>query len=83
MNDVKKLVGFKRFTSKNGKEYCVANVTSGYSVTDKNCYGLKVEELFLPDHCVNLLNEKCLGKDIEVAYRICNGRAYLEDIKVI
>lgn len=81
MNDVKKLVGFKRFMAKNGKKYCVANVLSDYLPTDKECYGQKVEELFLPDDCVNYLTDKMIGKNLEVSYQINNNRAYLTGIK--
>lgn len=29
-----KLIGYRRFTGKNGKSYCVANVTSDFSPRD-------------------------------------------------
>lgn len=81
MVDVKKLVGFKRFKAKNGKEYCVANVLSDYTDADKNCVGQKVEELFLPDDFVNYLNSKMIGHDLEVSYQINNNRAFLTGVK--
>lgn len=79
----KKLVGFKKFTGKNGKNYCVANVLSNYSQYDRGCVGQKVEEIFLPEGCEDMLNEKTIGKAVNIGYRISAGRAYVESFSIV
>lgn len=79
----KKLIGFKKFIGKNGKNYCVANVLSNYTQYDKNCVGQKVEEIFLPEGCENMLDSKSIGKCVEIGYRITAGRAYVESFKIV
>ena len=83
--EVRKLIGFKKFSSKEGKVFCVANCMSEYSSKEKNrgCCGSKIEEIFLPESCVNLLQPADVGKDIVLEYTINAGKAYLDDVKVI
>ena len=60
-----KLVGYKRFTSKKGERYCVAQVVGDFSQRDidNGCCGSKVEEVFLPAERVDELNPSHIGKD--------------------
>lgn len=80
-----RLVGYKRFTSKKGKEYCVANVISTYSQRDidRGCVGEKTEEIFLPENCFNLLKPEDVGRELDMSYDYSGGRAYLVDVAVI
>lgn len=79
-----RLVGYKRFTSKKGKEYCVANVVSQYSQRDeeRGCVGEKTEEIFLPDNCLKLLKPEDVGCELDMTYEYSGGRAYLVDVAV-
>lgn len=79
-----KLVGYKRFTSKNGRDLCVANVVIPYTPAEngRGSVGSDVKEIFLPDHQVNMLTEKDIGKDVEMFYTISGTRAYLENMVV-
>lgn len=80
-----KLVGYKRFTSKKGVNYCVANVVSEYNDRDKenNCFGSKVEEIFLPDSAYDLLTPKDIGHELSLQYDIVGNRAYIAGVKVL
>ena len=78
-----KLVGFKRFKSKKGDDFCVANVVSDYSVNAVGCFGQKVEEIFLPDDLYDYLQPEHIGKEIRLDYEINGNRAYLKGVKVI
>lgn len=79
-----KLVGYKRFTSKKGERYCVAQVVSQFSQRDldNGCCGSKVEEVFLPAEKVDFLNPSHIGKDIEFQYELSGNRAFLIDFTV-
>lgn len=79
-----KLVGFKRFESKKGGTFCVANVVYPYTEAEKSRgnYGNNVEGVFLPANLTNLLTEKDIGKDVELSYTISQGKAYLDNLVV-
>lgn len=79
----KKLIGFKKFIGKNGTNYCVANVLSNYSQYEKNCVGQKVEEIFLPEGCENILTEKSIGKAVNIGYIVSGNRAYVESFSIV
>lgn len=80
-----KLLGFKRFKSKQGKEYCVANLSFPYSQRDvsNGCVGERVEECFLPDDYINVLNPSDVGLDINVEKEIVGNRAYVVAFDVL
>lgn len=80
-----KLVGYKKFKSKSGRECCVASVVTPYNQRslDNGCVGSKVEDVFLPDNCMNLLQPSDIGCDLNMIYECSNGRAYLIDVQVI
>lgn len=79
-----RLVGYKRFKSKKGKNFCVANIVSGYSNRDieRNCVGEKVEEIFLPDEQYDLLTPDDIGRELSFDYDMSGGRAYLIGVTV-
>lgn len=81
-----KIVGFKRFTSKAGKDFCVANVVTPYTDREKernNCNGNKVQEVFLPDELYNYLGESDIGKECRLDYELSGNRAYLVGFSVV
>lgn len=79
-----KLLGYKRFKSKAGKECCVAVVVSEYSQRDmeRGCVGSGANEIFLPEEQYNYLTAKDIGKPVKLTYEISNGRAYLQEFAV-
>lgn len=78
------LVGFKRFKSKAGKDLCVANVVTPYNQRDleKGYSGSDAQQIFLPEHQVNMLTDKDVGKTVQLLYEVSNGRAYLTEFVV-
>lgn len=80
-----KLVGYRKFaSSKNGKEYCVAQVVSDVTEREANrgFVGQKVEELFLPEDQIDVFKPTDIGKEIETTYELSGGRAYLVKVSV-
>lgn len=73
------LIGYRRFTGKNGKSYCVANVTSDFSAREieNGAVGLKTQEVFLPESQYDYLTPADCGKKTVLDYEINGGRAYL------
>ncbi|MCM1185003.1 MAG: hypothetical protein NC251_13455 [Lachnoclostridium sp.] len=80
-----KLVGFKRFKSKKGNDLCLANIETPFSPSDiaRGCVGSDVQGVFVPDDQYDLLTEKDIGKTVELVYSINNGRAYLEELRML
>lgn len=80
----KKIVGFKRFTSKKGKDFCVANCVSDFSDReyDNGCCGQKIEEIFMPEADYDLLQPEHIGKIATFEYEINNGKAYLVKVDI-
>lgn len=81
-----KLVGYRKFaSSKNGKEYCVAQVVSDVTEREVNrgFVGQKVEELFLPEDQIDVFKPSDIGKEIETTYELSGGRAYLVKVSVL
>ena len=78
------LVGFKRFTSKAGKKFCVANVVGDYTSRDieHGKVGRKVEEIFLPDSQYDYLTPNMLGNEVHTEYEFSGNRAYLVSFTV-
>lgn len=80
-----KLVGYKRFKSKQGRDLCVANVLIPFNPAEnsRGSIGSDVKSVFLPDHQIDLLTEKDVGKAVELNYTISGTRAYLDNLVVL
>lgn len=74
-----KLIGFRRFTGKNGKNFCVATVTSAFNQhdVDNGACGERSQDVFLPDTMIDYLKPADIGKPAHLDYEITGGRAYL------
>lgn len=79
-----KLVGFRRFVSKKGDNYCVANVVSDYTERDKanGAVGSRTEELFIPSAQYDYLQASDIGSEIVLNYNFSGNRAYLDSVEV-
>lgn len=77
------LVGFKRFKSKKGDDFCVANVMTEYPKSAVGCCGSKVEEIFVPDELYDYLQPEHIGRELKLDYDISGNRAYLTSLKVV
>lgn len=75
------LVGFRRFTSKKGKDCCIATILRDATEREKQygAIGQVAEDLFLPDSQYNYLTEKSVGKEVKLYW----DRAFLEKIEIV
>lgn len=80
----KKLIGFKRFTSKKGTPLCVAIIATAFDKqqNERGSYGCDAESVFLPSEQYDYLSADDLGKEVTTAYDIVGGRAYLRELIV-
>lgn len=80
----KKIVGYKRFTSKKGTALCVVNCLSDFTDREyaNNCFGQKIEEIFMPADEYDLLKPEHIGKMANFEYEINNGSAYLVHVEI-
>lgn len=80
----KKLIGFKRFTSKKGNPTCIVVVATPFDErqNEKGSYGCDVETMFLPKELFDYLTPEDLGKEVTMSYDIVNRQAFLRDFTV-
>ena len=73
------LIGVKRFLSKEGKEYCVLQLSKPFSEnqTKSGCFGSQVEEKFIPETLFEKASSLVPGKQIYIAYDVVGNRAYI------
>lgn len=80
------LVGYKRFKSKQGKDYCVANVISDYSPAEisRGCTGKKVQEIFIPDEQYGYLNNEHIGHELKLTYGLGEyGKPRVTSVEIV
>lgn len=82
-----KLIGYRKFAGKKDatKMYCVATITS--EPTDRECLngfvGLKADNIYLPEHQVDMLKPEYLGRELKLDYSVSNGRAFLNNVIIL
>lgn len=81
----KKLIGFKRFTSKKGNPLCVAIIATEFDKqqNERGSFGFDAEQVFVPSEQYDYLGKDDLGCEVTTQYDIVGGRAYLRELKVI
>lgn len=79
-----KLVGYKKFTSRAGRDCCVASIVRPFSERDKTfgAVGEKAEEIFMPESQVDLLKPSDVGHELILDYDMSDGRAFLYNVTV-
>lgn len=80
----KKLIGFKRFTSRKGNPLCVAIIATAFDKqqNERGSFGCDAESVFLPSEQYDYLNADDLGKEVSTQYDMVGGRAYLRELTV-
>lgn len=81
----KKLIGFKRFESKNQKKFCIAYVGASFDrdrVDEGSAGGFEVESLFMPNEQYDYLQKEDVGKEVTTDYDIVGRKAYLRKLTV-
>lgn len=81
-----KILGIKKFTSKDGKKCCMVFVEDDFSMFDKGnaeiCVGKKTDVVWVPEAIAHKLSDKAVGKKLVVTSTISRGKAYINDIMV-
>ena len=81
-----KIIGVKKFTSKEGKAYCIVSVVREYSEQEKAfssvCEGMTVDNVWLPANCVDKVTVKDIGKKLVLEGTYVNRKMYISDVSV-
>lgn len=81
-----KILGIKKFTSKDGKKCCMVFVEDDFSMFDKCnaeiCVGKKTDVVWVPEAIAHKISDKDVGKNLVVTSTISRGKAYINDIMV-
>lgn len=69
------ILGVRKFSGKDGKNYEIVAVRKSFSEKDqsKGCFGETVEDVFIPENKRDFLKPEHVGKEIVFDYEI-NGR---------
>jgi hypothetical protein len=75
-------LGVKKFTSKDGRNFCILETSAPFSDREiaNGCKGSRVEEIFLPEHLHNKADTLTVGGQIAFDYTVVSGRAYVDDV---
>lgn len=83
---MRRLLGYRKFTSKAGKETCVAVVALPPTPWEKNngFVGENVKsDIFIPDDCISLITPDAIGKELVCDYVINDyGKPELKKVSV-
>ena len=76
------LLGVKKFTSKDGRNFCILETSVPFSDREvqNGCRGSRVEEVFLPDELHAKSDALTVGGQIAFDYQVVSGRAYVDDV---
>lgn len=76
------LLGVKKFTSKDGRNFCILETSVPFSDREiqNGCRGSRVEEVFLPDRLHGKADSLTVGGQIAFDYSVTGGRAYVDDV---
>lgn len=79
MKNEKILLGIKKFTSKDGKDFAILQISEPFTdrETVSGCVGSRVSEIFCPDDLRSQADSLIIGKPIDLVYDVVGGRAYL------
>lgn len=82
MKNATTLLGVKKFTSKDGRNFCVLETSAPFSEHEiqNGCAGSRVEEVFLPEILHGKVDSLTVGGQIAFDYSVVGGRAYVDDV---
>lgn len=79
-----KVLGIKKFTSKNGKKMCMLFVESPFSTFDRSnaelIAGNKTDTEWIDEEVAKKVDASLVGKNITLVKEISGNRAYITDI---
>lgn len=81
-----KIVGVRKFDSKNGKKCCVVSVIRPYTGFEESgstvVNGEAVENVWIPASCSDKITGKDVGKTLVIEATYANGKSYVSDVTV-
>lgn len=82
MKNATTLLGVKKFTSKDGRNFCILETSAPFSDREAQygSRGSRVQEVFLPDHLHGKADSLTVGGQIAFDYSVTGGRAYVDDV---
>lgn len=82
-----KLVGFKRFKSKEGKImallYCTRSFASRELANAEECAGEVLEQVWLFNDLAFKVSKNDIGKKVELVTTFINGRSEVDDVNFV
>lgn len=78
------ILGYRKFTGKQGQPLCVLSVVSDYSArqVEFGACGQQAQDIFVPSDQHSLIVPSCLGQEVNISYRVENGRAYVDHVEI-
>lgn len=79
------LLGVRKFTSKEGKNYAVLQLQKPFSQRelDSGSVGMAVEEKFVPENLYHVLPDLLVNKPVEFDYDVVGTKAYIVGIRTV
>lgn len=81
-----KILGIRKFTSKEGKPCCIVSCERPYTNFEESgtnlCAGRAVENIWLPSGCADKVTGKDIGKNLVLESTYANGKMYVNDVTV-
>lgn len=79
------LLGVKKFTSKEGKDYAILNVSMPFtqSETNSGSIGMNTDQKFVPSELLPKVNDLEVNKPIHFDYNVIGKNAYVADFYTV
>ena len=80
----KKIVGYRKFNSKQGKPFCILQTVTPFTdrELEHGACGSKIEEVWLPEDLHNQVNPQSVGKTAVFSYTIVGNKAYISGMQL-
>lgn len=85
MKETTILLGVKKFTSKEGKDYAILNVSMPFTQSEVNngSVGINVDSKFVPTELLSKVNDLEINKPIHFDYNVVGKSAYVVDFYTV
>lgn len=82
---MQKIIGYKKFSSKSGVNYCILNVQKDWSKSEqkRGAVGQTFDEIWVQDEQTKLISENSIGKEIKTLYEKVGACWQLAEFEII
>lgn len=81
-----KILGIRKFKSKEGKPCCIVSVERSYTNFESDnsdvCVGFASDSIWLPASCADKVTAKDIGKNLILESTYANNKMYVHDVTV-